>query len=196
MKNSLIGVAAFFSLLAGVWFSVQQDVHYEGDGHDHSVHAGMSHEEYEAKKIKPESVKELSFLLEMSLLDTQGQSFKVADKLGKLNLINYWATWCAPCREEMPLFNSIYKINKDKGFVVLGLTIDEVEGAERFVQQLGISYPILMAEEEGWDLLAKTGNEKNLLPYSILLDEKGQVLEQKLGVLHGEELSDWILKYL
>jgi thiol-disulfide isomerase/thioredoxin len=193
----LIGIAFLLALVSGIWFGIQRSGdQYDSVGHDHADHAGMSHEEYEAKKVKPESVTDLSFLLETELSDTQGKVFKVSEKLGQLNLVNYWATWCAPCREEMPLFNTIYEINKEKGFVVLGLTIDEAEGAERFVQQLGISYPILMAEAEGWDLLGKTGNEKNLLPYSILLDGTGQVLEQKLGILHGKELQSWIDKYL
>ena len=118
MTKPVIFIAAFLALALGVIFGNLNQ-------HDHSIHAGMSHEEYEAKKVKPESVKDLSFLLEVELSDTQGNQFKVAEKLGKLNLVNYWATWCAPCREEMPLFNSMYEINKDKGFVVLGLTREE-----------------------------------------------------------------------
>ena len=188
-RKSLIGVAAILALVAGIWFGThQQD--------EHLLRPELSHEQYESLKATSQPVKDLSFLLEVSLTDTQGTSFKVSEKLSKLNLINYWATWCAPCREEMPLFNSVYELNRDKGFTVLGLTIDEAQSAERFIQQLGISYPILIAEEEGWDLLGKTGNEKNLLPYTILLDESGQVLEQKLGILHGDELQDWIDKYL
>jgi len=78
----------------------------------------------------------------------------------------------------------------------LGLTIDNLHSTAAFVQQLDITYPILMAEDEGWNLLSQTGNPKNLMPYSFLIDQNGKVLETKLGPLHAKELEQWVAKYL
>ena len=189
--KSFIGLAAVAALLAGVWFGIQNTKTKEIPSNQ------VSHVE-KSNRSSPSSseVKEVSFLLPMALLNTGGESFQVSEKLGKLTLVNFWATWCAPCREEMPVFNAVFQKNQKKGFVVLGLTIDNPESTEKFIQQLGIVYPVLMAEDEGWDLLGKTGNPKNLMPYSFLIDEKGVVLEQRLGTLHGDELQGWIDKYL
>ncbi len=189
VTKSLVGLLAIVALLIGVWFGVQ-----------HAKNGTMSPEEAVALKQvslpSASELKDVSFLLPMTLLDTEGNSFLISEKLGKLTLVNFWATWCAPCREEMPMFNAIFQKNEAKGFSVLGLTIDNPENTAKFIQQLSIAYPILMAEHEGWDLLGKTGNPKNLMPYSFLIDEKGVVLKQRLGTLHGDELQEWIDNYL
>jgi len=145
---------------------------------------------------KQDQITDASFLLDYSLADSQGTTLLVSESLEEITLVNFWATWCAPCRAEMPIFNEMYQKYQAQGFGVLGLTIDNLASTQDFVSQLGIKYPILMAENEGWDLLTQTGNPKNLMPYSFLIDREGKILEKKLGTLHAEEIEIWIDKYL
>ena len=197
--RSLVGLLAIVALSIGVWFGVQNAKKENVSSEKIATLSKASHAQVERSLPSlplASEVKEVSFLLSMSLSDTEGKPFSISEKLGKLTLVNFWATWCAPCREEMPVFNAVFLQNRGKGFSVLGLTIDSSENTGKFVKQLGIEYPILMAEHEGWDLLGRTGNPKNLMPYSFLIDEKGVVLEQKLGTLHGDELQEWIDNYL
>lgn len=195
LTKSIIGLAAICALVIGVWFGVkgigQHETRQAEQAAKEAVHASQASE---AKAIKAGS--DVAFLLDIQLENLQGEPKTVASQLAKVTLVNFWATWCAPCREEMPVFNAVHQKYQDKGFGVLGLTIDNPLGTANFVDQLGIKYPILMAENEGWDLLSQTGNPKNLMPYSFLIDQNGKILETKLGPLHEKELVSWVDKYL
>ncbi len=175
LKIVSVVVVAAIALLSGLWWA--QKVQHSGDPN-------------------VEKVADIASFMPLELSDTQGVKYSIASKMGRLNLINFWATWCGPCRNEMPLFDVFYQKNQADGFVVIGLTIDTAERAESFLQEVGISYPVLMAEEQGWDLLKSFGNSRALLPYSVLVDGDGRVLEQKLGEIHEEELQGWFEKYL
>ena len=198
LGKTFIGLAALIALAAGIWFGIQQSkpIQQESEQISAAEQAAIKKVINKAAPPKPNNIKDVAFLLDIDLQDTQAKSFKVSEKLQHITLVNFWATWCAPCREEMPIFDEVFQKHHEKGFGVLGLTIDNPQATDRFIQQLGISYPILMAENQGWDLLAKTGNPKNLMPYSFLIDRKGIILEKKLGSLHAEELEAWIQKYL
>lgn len=192
IRNSIIGIIALFALAIGVWFGI-----------DHAERGQQEQLLEQAKQLVDEqailnsdALSDVVFLLGTQLEDTNGRSFLVEEVLEEITLVNFWATWCAPCREEMPIFNQVYLDFQSQGFGIVGLTIDQLESSKAFVDELDIQYPILMAEQEGWDLLSKTGNTKNLMPYSLLIDRKGTILEKKLGTLHREEIVAWIEKYL
>jgi len=170
-----IGFLICASFFLGVWFSKNN----------------------ESANVEPvDKVSDLSQVMQKSLLGMNGERLNMSSLAKELNLINFWATWCAPCREEMPLFDSVYQEHQNKGFQVIGVAIDDEQPVKIFIDQVGISYPIVLAEQSGWDLLSQAGNPKNLLPYSLLVDQTGQVLEQKLGILDHQELALWMDKYL
>jgi len=125
----------------------------------------------------------------------EAQTQAIREALGSLNLVNFWATWCAPCREEMPLFESMYRLHQQDGFRVLGIAIDNPERAQPFLDSLDISYPILYAEQTGMTLMEQSGNPQGLLPYSLLIDDQGVILEQKLGVIDQAQIQSWIDQY-
>jgi len=125
-----------------------------------------------------------------------GNSAIVADSLGKLTLVNFWASWCAPCRREMPMFESMYRANSDKGFTVIGIAIDSPEKTQAMLDSMDISYPILYAEKTGMQLLEKTGNAQGLLPYSVLLDKDGGVVDQVVGKIDGAQIQAWLQTHL
>ena len=124
------------------------------------------------------------------------QSVAVRDHLGTLTMINFWATWCAPCRQEMPLFETMYQLNKPKGFNVVGIAIDTPTKAQPFLDSMGISYPILYATQTGMVLMEESGNPAQLLPYTLLVDKDGNVLEQKIGQVHEADINTWIATHL
>ncbi len=125
-----------------------------------------------------------------------GNSAIVADSLGKLTLVNFWASWCAPCRREMPMFESMYRANSAKGFTVIGIAIDSPEKTQAMLDSMDISYPILYAEKTGNQLMESIGNPQGLLPYSLLLNEKGELIDQVLGTIHEPQITDWVNTHL
>lgn len=130
-------------------------------------------------------------LLAAELLNADGASVTVGDELGEVTLINFWASWCSPCRREMPLFEAVYQGQKSNGFQIIGIAIDDPEKAEPMLDSMGITYPILYAEQTGMKLMELTGNPAGAMPYSLLLDAKGRVIDQKLGEIHEPQLTAW-----
>ena len=129
-------------------------------------------------------------------LDGAADQQTVGQQLEALTLVNFWASWCRPCRKEMPVFEALYQGNKASGFHVIGIAIDSPDKTRAMLDSMGISYPILYAEQSGMQLMESAGNPDGFLPYSLLLNEDGEVLEQVLGQIHEQQIVDWIGKYL
>lgn len=144
-------------------------------------------------KVSPTSEASTLLLAELEQGDDIG---RVGDQLGKLTLVNFWATWCAPCRDEMPVFEAMYRLNQQDGFQVIGIAIDSPGLAQPFLDSMDISYPILYAQKTGTELMSQIGNPQGLLPYSLLLDEQGQVIDQVLGKIDEAQIRDWLASHL
>jgi len=112
------------------------------------------------------------------------QSFK-----GRPLLINFWATWCPPCVEELPLMNAFYQENKGNGWQVLGLAVDKPAQVKAFLTQRPLAFPIAMAGLGGTDLSRKLGNLAGGLPFTIALDGRGSVIERKMGQVTANDLQ-------
>ncbi|MBX2847328.1 MAG: TlpA family protein disulfide reductase [Acidiferrobacterales bacterium] len=141
-----------------------------------------------------------STLLSAQLIESESSSettyASVEDTLGELTLVNFWATWCMPCREEMPIFETMYRQANSNGFVVIGIAIDSPEKAQPMLDSMDITYPILYALETGAEIMETIGNANGLLPYSLLLDKNGNVIEQVLGQIHEQEINEWLAAHL
>ncbi len=114
-----------------------------------------------------------------TLKDTQGTNVSLSDFKGKVVLVNFWGTWCGPCKAEMPSLNNLYKAFKDKGFAVLAISTDSSEKPVRsFVAERGISFPVLMDKDKTVysDKYAVIG-----LPMSFLIDRNGIVVGRVVG---------------
>ena len=130
-------------------------------------------------------------LLSAELLTGEGEAQTTQQNLGEYTLVNFWASWCTPCRREMPLFQAVYEREKANGFQIIGIAIDDVEKTQPLLDSMGISYPILYAEQTGMTLMELSGNEIGAMPYSLLLDKQGNVIDQKLGEIHEPQLKAW-----
>lgn len=119
---------------------------------------------------------------------SDGARVSVTEFDGQVMLINFWATWCAPCRAEMPMLSEIHDQYVNEGFTVVGIALDDVAQAREFAAELGIAYPVLVG---GADVMAAGkayGNRAGLLPYSVLVDRQGIVRWAYLGELERDEL--------
>lgn len=107
-------------------------------------------------------------------------------------LVNFWATWCKPCVEEMPMLQSLQLELGGERFSIAGLAIDAVDPAKKMVERLEITYPIFIADLEGPALMANNGNEQGLLPYTLLLNAGGEVIANKLGTVQEQDVRGWL----
>ena len=130
-------------------------------------------------------------LLQAELIQN-GKTASIGDQLGRLTLVNFWASWCAPCREEMPIFETMYRRAKDDGFQIIGVAIDSPEKAQPMLDSMDITYPIFYAEMAGMAVMDSAGNPQGLLPYSLLLDRDGLIIDQVLGTIDAEQISTWL----
>ena len=110
---------------------------------------------------------------------------------GRPLVINFWATWCAPCVEEMPLIDDFFRQNQSKGWQVVGLAIDQPSRVRQFLTQFPVSYAIGLAGLTGTALTKQLGNELGGLPFTVVLDGQGQLIQRKLGKLTADEIKNW-----
>jgi thiol-disulfide isomerase/thioredoxin len=112
----------------------------------------------------------------------------MADFRGKPLLLNFWATWCPPCVEEMPLLDTFYQ-QKDRGWQVLGLAVDQAPAVQKFLQRLPVSFPIGMAGLAGVDLSRALGNATGGLPFTVVFSPEGEVAHRQIGKLTSVDLE-------
>lgn len=132
-----------------------------------------------------------------TLPDLAGTSTSLAQWDGKLLLVNFWASWCGPCREEMPLLDRIRNRHAAKGLEVVGIATEDAPAANGFLQQFPVSYPILIndpATSADWSI--RYGNTRNVLPYSVLIGRDGRIVEQRIGTFDEAGLEAWLKPHL
>jgi thiol-disulfide isomerase/thioredoxin len=107
---------------------------------------------------------------------------------GRPLLINFWATWCPPCVEELPLINAFYQENKGKGWQVLGLAVDKPALVKSFLTKTPLAFPVGMAGLGGTDLSRKLGNLAGGLPFTVAFDSEGGIIQRKMGQVSADDL--------
>ena len=127
---------------------------------------------------------------EFSLENINGEMISIEEYKGKKTLINFWATWCRPCRKEMPMLNGVYLSEDPSEFSVVGIAIDKPERVAQFVAELGIDFPIMIGQSDAYDIMKELGNEALTLPYTILIDNSGEVIWSKNTELKHSDMDE------
>ncbi len=127
----------------------------------------------------------------LALKNLDGSEAALAGYKGRPLLVNFWATWCPPCVEELPLLDAFFQENKSKSWQVLGIAVDRQDAVERFLTQMPIAFPMLMAGPSGIALTQSLGNRQGGLPFSVLFGADGRVLRHRIGKLSPSDLLEW-----
>ena len=137
-----------------------------------------------------ESENETIVMSDFSLENMKGEAVSIDEFRGRKTLINFWATWCRPCRKEMPMLNGVFLSQDPTDFSVVGIAIDKPEKVIQFVAELGIDFPIMVGQSEAYDVMKDLGNEALTLPYTILIDEEGKVEWSKNTELKHSDMDE------
>ena len=121
----------------------------------------------------------------------EGGELALAPLRGRPLLINFWATWCAPCLRELPAIDRFYRQYQSRGWQVVGLAIDGAPAVREFLARVKLGFPIGLAGLEGADLVARLGNAEGGLPFSVVIDGRGLLVERKLGETRFDQLAAW-----
>lgn len=137
-----------------------------------------------------------SRLLALSLPDLGGQNQSLSQWKGKVLVVNFWATWCPPCKEEMPEFSRISSKYALNGVQFVGISIDSADKVSSFRKEVEISYPLLISNLDALDLSSDLGNRAKALPFTVILRPDGSPQQVKLGKFATTDLEKAILAAL
>ncbi|MFA7279973.1 MAG: TlpA disulfide reductase family protein [Sterolibacterium sp.] len=163
-RYAWMGVTALLATLAGVY--VAERIQAEAtDGRP-------AHDKVQATKQ----------LLALTLPDTLAMNQSLSQWRGKILVVNFWATWCTPCREEMPAFSRLHQKFAGKGVQFVGIAFDNADKVQKFSLETPVSYPLLIGTTGLLPIMAGLGNLAGGLPFTVLVDRKGNLLETRLGI--------------
>lgn len=114
---------------------------------------------------------------------------------GKLLVLNFWATWCAPCREEMPMLSRVQTEFSGRDLQIVGIAADSRENVANFVQKVPIAYPLLPDEARAIEFSKRLGNRLGLLPFTVVVSPRGDIVFTRLGQVSEADLRDLAVKY-
>jgi len=127
----------------------------------------------------------------MSFEQPDGRALVLASLRGRPLLLNFWATWCAPCVREMPMLDRFYREKHASGWSVVGLAVDRAEPVREYLARLPMSFPIGLAGMEGAGLSQKLGNLQGGLPFTVVFDRRGKAVGRRVGALEPGHLERW-----
>ncbi|HEV8644168.1 MAG TPA: TlpA disulfide reductase family protein [Burkholderiales bacterium] len=163
-RNALLMVAAGLALAAGFWLNPWN------------------------RGGAPESGN-VARLMAASLPDMEGKSQALAQWRGKLVVVNFWATWCPPCLEEIPGFVRMQEKFGNQGLQFVGIAIDNPAKVREFAAKYRMNYPVLIGEMDAIELGRMAGNERGGLPFTVIVDRKGRLVGTELGGLNEQKLT-------
>ena len=170
LKNALLLAAALLALAAGYWTA-------------HSL-----------RTPEPSAIPKHGGgdMIDFTLPDLDGKNRRLSEWRGKVIVLNFWATWCPPCREEIPLFISLQKQHGADGVQIVGVAVDRIEPVMAYNQSAGINYPTLIGDEDAMQAMTRYGNPKGSLPFTVIIDRRGAIVTRKLGPFNRKELKQLI----
>jgi thiol-disulfide isomerase/thioredoxin len=192
MKHQAMRIAgAALLVVLGIWAGAELHL-FHGAAQSHRgvpVPAGEASapnpsdlEQAELALVPPRKIPDR--LPQFSLEDRTGKATSIASFGDKSLIINFWATWCAPCRREIPLLEALHAEWAGRGVSVVGVAVDYRDKVLQFADQLKIGYPLLMGEQDALDAAAALGVESPVFPFTVFTDRRGEVVALFVGELH------------
>ena len=137
------------------------------------------------QSVEDSAVRQLG---EYPLEGSDGRPIRVAAWRGKVVVVNFWATWCVPCKEEIPLLAKAQTDFGGRGVQVVGIALDSPDKVRQYLPSSPINYAVAVTGMDALNLVRDLGDEVGALPYSVVLDRSGGLIERKLGAFHHDEL--------
>ncbi|MBI3937718.1 MAG: TlpA family protein disulfide reductase [Betaproteobacteria bacterium] len=139
--------------------------------------------------LEPVPARAAHAVMGASLEDLSGRQQPLSQWRGKALVVNFWATWCPPCREEIPEFIKAQDKYRAQGLQFVGIAIDRRDAVEAFVKEMGINYPVLLGGVEAMELTREAGNRAGVLPFTLVIDRSGKVVGKELGKITRAKLE-------
>jgi peroxiredoxin len=133
---------------------------------------------------------------EFALNNLEGEKHAISEWDGKVIVLNFWATWCPPCRREIPAFIELQEKYQAQGFTIIGVALDARQAAIDYVDPMGINYPILVGDVDGITLSQEYGNKLGVLPYTVIIDRQGIIRHRLAREVHLDEAEQLITPLL
>jgi len=135
-------------------------------------------------------------IMNMPFKDMNGEPQSLKKWQGKVIVLNFWATWCPPCREEMPELSAMQEQYNNKNLIIIGLSTDDLDTTKTFIKKAPVSYPILAGDMQAMKLAETLGNNRGILPYTVILDVKGAVVKTFFGRVNQQILEKTVTPLL
>lgn len=132
---------------------------------------------------------------DFSLADLAGAMRHVQEWDGKVLVVNFWATWCAPCRKEIPFFNTLQARYGEQGLQFVGIAVDDARAVKRFMEVIPIDYPVLVGDDDAIPIAKAYGNKEGVLPFTVFIGRDGNIVSIAKGGL-TEEIAEQTLRKL
>jgi thiol-disulfide isomerase/thioredoxin len=196
MKNpGLRYLGAALVVLVGIWAGLKFHSVHRVEVAAVAVPAGMASApdptEHSAGEEVPHPVVPAR-LPDFSLDDLSGKPTSITAWRGKSLVINFWATWCDPCRREIPLLKTLAADWAGRDLTIVGIAVDHADKVRQFAEQFKIDYPLLIGEQDALEAAAKFGMDSPVLPFTVFTDRRGEVVALFVGELHRPQ-ADFIL---
>lgn len=122
--------------------------------------------------------------------DLNGKTRNLSEWQGKIILLNFWATWCSPCRKEIPELNRIQREMGNQNLQIIGIAIDDADAVRDFMKHVEVNYPMLIGDERTPEWAEQLGNKLDALPFSVVMDQAGKPVNAHMGILNREKVME------